>query len=270
MKSVAAIALLALALLTGRSDGPVLVRQIDHILFVTSAEGAGLVSILRDKFELPVVFDGPSQTPPSPGTCFGFGNVCLEIIPLPRDPGEAPMQPRITSLAAEATDFAGTPQELKSRGIDHHPVSTGKRWTTLGLRGLGHGFFFIEYQHEMPARRAAFARMLAERGGGPLGIASIREIAIAPASLDETHVRWAKLLGAPVSSGGRLWSVGDGPAVRLVGESDPLRHRIVVTVHDLGRAAAALTRLGIPHDATGAGLAIDPKAMFGLRLVLST
>src|SRR5687767_14388978 len=55
------------------------VKQIDHVMFVGGPELSGLVSILRDRFELPVVFDGPSQTPPSPGTCLSFGNVCLEV-----------------------------------------------------------------------------------------------------------------------------------------------------------------------------------------------
>src|SRR5688572_25436435 len=50
---------LLLALVTGAS-GPV-VKQIDHILFATGPEGVALVEMLRDGFQLPVVFEDPGM-----------------------------------------------------------------------------------------------------------------------------------------------------------------------------------------------------------------
>lgn len=258
----------AVVLGAGQPPAPV-VRQIDHILFATGPEGAGLVSILRDQFQLPVVFDGLSQTPRSGGVCFGFGNACLEVIPRPADPARPSGEARITSLALQAGHFATTPEELRARGIDHFPPSEGARWTTIGLRGLGHGAFFIDYRHDMDAHREEFRKKLAERDGGPLGITSIREVAISPAELQDTGAGWQRLLGEPAIPGVRFWKVGDGPGIRLVADDDPLRHRIVVTVKDRSRAAAVLTRFRIPFEATEAAIYIDRAAMSGLRLVLT-
>lgn len=265
----------ALAIALWVSRGPI-VKQIDHILFVTGPEGRALVSMLTDQFELPLVFDGPTLKPPSPGTAVGFGNVSLEVIPLPPREGEPPPTGRITSLAVQSVDSASTTEALQSSGIDHFPPASGPtyegdpglRYTTIGLRGLGHPMFFIQYLHDMDARRARFERTLRERDGGPLGVMRIGEVAISSSNLDQTRERWTRLLGGPSPDDKELWPAGDGPAIRFVAPGDRRLGRMVVVVKDLKRAADVLRRLQVRAETTADGLQIDPAGVWGLRIIL--
>ncbi len=244
------------------------VKQIDHVMFVGGPELSGLVSILRDRFDLPVVFDGPSQTPPSPGTCLSFGNVCLEVTPLPPAQDGPPRVARLGSFALQATNFAAMPEILRAGEIDHFPPSVQPRWTTIGLRGLG-GMFFIDYRHDMDERRAAFRRELDARSGGPLGILRMGEVTKTLEDATAVSPSWSRLFGPPESGQSDLWRVGDGPAIRLVGPDDARSGRIVAQVRNLDEAASALGRLKIPFVSTNGEIRLDPKALFGLRLVLS-
>src|SRR5688572_11948304 len=84
---------------------PPIANHVDHVMFTGGPELHGLVQLFRDAFQLPIVFDGPKQTPPMRGTCFNFGNTCLEVVPLRPDPAGSPRVAGIGSLALQAVNF---------------------------------------------------------------------------------------------------------------------------------------------------------------------
>jgi hypothetical protein len=254
-----------------------IVRQVDHVLLATPDNGRALVSLLTDRLALPIVWPQPgSEWKASTG--IGFGNVTLEVFHREPPPvGQAARLPRISSLALQPTDFNVALKELRSRGIaqdpppEPRPRDAGEplpRWTTVGLKGFGHGLFLIQYLFDMDERRLRFDRLLRERDGGPLGIVRVREVTIAPDRFEEVKAQWTKLLGPTDSGEADLWTVGDGPKIRLAKAGDPRAGDFVIEVKSLNRAAKALHRLGISAHTTERQIRIDPEGMSGLRLVL--
>ena len=263
--------------LPARSAAGTIVRQVDHVLLATPDDGRALVLLLTDRLALPIVWPQPGSDWTA-STGIGLGNVTLEVFHRePPSQGEAPRVTRINALALQPTDLKVALNELRLRGIAHNPPpepeprqaeDRSPRWTAVGLRGFGHGLFLIQYVFDMDERRSRFDRVLRERGGGPLGVVRVREVAIAPDRFDEVRAQWTKLLGPPASGEADLWVVGDGPKIRLVRAGDPRAGDFVVEVKSLSRAAGALRRLGISAETTERQIRIDREGMSGLRLVL--
>lgn len=253
-----------------------IVRQLDHVLFVTPG-GSSLVSLLTDTLRLPKVWPQPGDTWTA-SSGIGFGNVTLEVFHRPvTPPGEVPRPGRITSLALQPVSLEAAVKELQSRGIAHKPPpekirapgESAPRWRTVGLEGFGHGLFLIQYVFDMDERRARFDRILREQKGGPLGIIRVVEVVIATEHPDQVRLQWNALLGPPISSrSGDTWIIGDGPRIRLVKTGDTRAGEFVVEIKSLRKATEALRRLGIPSVTTKSEIRIDPKALLGLRLIL--
>lgn len=253
-----------------------IVRQIDHVLFVTPG-GSGLVSLLTDTLRLPRVWPQPGDTWTA-SSGIGFGNVTLEVFHRPlTPPPEVPKAGRITSLALQPVSLEAALKELQSRGIAHNsppekiraPGEPAPRWTTVGLEGFGHGLFLIQYIFDMDERRARFDRILQEQKGGPLGIIRVAEVVIATEHPDQVMLQWKALLGPTVSSrSGDVWIIGDGPRIRLVKTGDAREGEFVVEIKSLSQATEALRRLGISSVTTKSEIRIDPKPLLGLRLIL--
>jgi len=260
-----------------RRAAVMIVRQVDHVLLATPGDGRNLVSLLTDRLALPVVWPQPgSEWKASTG--ISLGNVNLEVFHRePPSPGQPPRIPRISSLALQPANLEIALQELRLRGIVHEPPPEPKsgpareplpRWTTVGLRGFGHGLFLIQYVFDMDERRLRFDRVLREGKGGPLGVVRVREVVIAPDRLGDVRAQWTKLLGPADTAEADVWVVGKGPRIRLVSAGDPRTGNVVVEVESLKRAAGALRRLGINAEATSRQIRIDPERLSGLRLML--
>jgi hypothetical protein len=271
---VTLIGLAPTAIPSPRQAKPI-VRQVDHVLFVT-ADGETLVSILTETLGLPKVWPQPGSTWTA-SSGIGFGNVTLEVFHRPRTPAaEVPKAKGITSLALQPVNLDAALSELRSRGIAHNPPPQGvrapgepaPRWTTIGLEGFGHGLFLIQYNFDMDERRARFDRILREQKGGPLGITRLIEVVIATEQPDQVRPRWKSLLGPAISSKDDVWVAGDGPRIRLVKTDDPRAGEFVVEIKSLSQATEALRRLRIPSVTTKRAIRIDPDALLGLRLVL--
>ena len=144
----------------------------------------------------------------------------------------------------------------------------GPRWTTVGLRGFGHGLFLIQYVFDMDERRERFDRILREQKGGPIGIIRVNEVVIATEQPEQVRSQWKSLLGPAISTREDVWIAGQGPRVRLVKKGDPRTGEFTVEVRSLSVATEALRRLRIPSVKTKNEIRIDPEALFGLRLVL--
>lgn len=251
-----------------------LVRQIDHVLFrtATGAEGRKLVALLSETLGLPVVFPPPGDSWTA-SSGLGFGNCILEIFHFNRN---ETVDPGITSLALEpATNLDAAVGELRARKIDHfpparYPEAAGAplRWTIVGLRGLGHGMFLIQYNLDMEERRNRYARALRENKGGALGVVRMREVTIGHRSRAQRRQQWTAILGPPLAGEADVWRLGAGPQIRLVDTDDARASRFLLEVQSLATAAAALSRLGIKFQSVDGLLKIDPGSLFGLRLVL--
>jgi hypothetical protein len=261
---------LAIAVLAGTAAvPPAPAVGIDHVLFTGGSQLSTLVELLRTKWQLPVMFDGPASNPPMPGTCFSFGNTCLEVVPLRNDSGASTRSSRIGNLALRAARFEALGDTLTALGIDHFPPAVQSRWTTVGLRGIGSVGFFIDYPEGMEQRRRRFRAELDARQGGPLGIVRMREVSrMVEQERDTVRQRWNRLFGPARQEDPYLWPVGDGPSIRMVAPGDSLADRIVVEVRSLADAAAALRRLEIPFSETGRAIVIDARSLSGLRMVL--
>ena len=252
-----------------------IVRQIDHILFVTP-DGRSLVSLLTEALGLPKVWPQPGDTWTA-SSGIGFGNVTLEVFHRPRTPaGEVPEARGITSLALQPVNLEAALKELQSRSIAHDPPpqkvrapgEPAPRWTTVGLEGFGHGLFLIQYIFDMDERRARFDRILREQKGGPLGIVRVNEVVIPTQQPDQVRPQWKALLGLAISPKEDVWIAGDGPRIHLVKTGDPRAGEFVVEIKSLSQATEALRRLRIPSVTTKREIRIDPDALLGLRLVL--
>ena len=263
--------------LSAKKAAEIIVRQVDHVLLATPNNGRSLVSLLTDRLGLPVVWPQPGSDWKA-STGIGLGNVTLEVFHRePASQSEAPRIAGISSLALQPADLKVALDQLRSRGIAHDPPPEPgsrpagnplPRWTTVGLKGFGHGLFLIQYNFDMDERRLRFDRVLREHDGGPLGVLRVLEVVIVPDRFDEVRAQWTKLLGPTASSEADLWVVGDGPKIRLVGAGDPRAGNFIVEVKSLRHAAAALRRLGVSAHATARQLRIDPEEMSGLRLIL--
>jgi hypothetical protein len=271
---VTLIGLAPIAMPAPRQAEPI-VRQIDHILFVTP-DGHPLVSVLTETLGLPKVWPQPGDTWTA-SSGIGFGNVTLEVFHRPRTPaGEVPKARAITSLALQPVNLEAALKELQSRDIAHNPApqkvrapgEPGPRWTTVGLEGFGHGLFLIQYNFDMDERRARFERILREQKGGPLGITRVIEVVIATEQPDQVRPQWKALLGPAISPKEDVWVAGDGPRIRLVKTGDPRAGEFVVEIKSLSQATEALRRLRIPSVTTKQIIRIDPEALIGLRVVL--
>jgi pimeloyl-ACP methyl ester carboxylesterase len=249
-----------------------IVRQIDHVLFVTPG-GSALVSLLTDTLRLPRVWPQPGDTWTA-SSGIGFGNVTLEVFHTP--PAEAPRVGRITSLALQPVNLETALKELQSRSVAHNPPpqkvrAPGEpppRWTTVGLQGFGHGLFLIQYVFDMDERRDRFDRMLREQKGGPLGIIRVNEVVIATEQPDQVRSQWKSLLGPAISAKEDVWISGAGPRIRLVKTGDSRASEFGIEIKSLSQATEALRRLRIPYVTTKHEIRIDPEALFGLRLIL--
>jgi len=252
-----------------------IVRQIDHVLFSTPG-GSALVSLLTETLRLPKVWPQPGDSWTA-SSGIGFGNVTLEVFHAPPIPtAEGPAVGRITSLALQPVNLETALKELQSRSIVHNPPpqtvrAPGEpppRWTTVGLRGFGHGLFLIQYVFDMDERRERFDRILREQKGGPIGIIRVNEVVIATEQPEQVRSQWKSLLGPAISTREDVWIAGQGPRVRLVKKGDPRTGEFTVEVRSLSVATEALRRLRIPSVKTKNEIRIDPEALFGLRLVL--
>lgn len=160
------------------------------------------------------------------------------------------------------------------------------RGTSIEQAGISRLFdgalvFLVEYEYQnfvdMPQwsdfknhdeKRAADAESLRARGGGALGLEAVEEIVVGVRDYRSAAEKWTKLFAPlpPVADG--LWELADGPAVRLVRQTENVIQGLVLRVSDLARAETFLREKDMLGSPTGEQLRIDPAKIHGLDIRL--
>ena len=255
-----------------------IVRQIDHILIVSS-EAKELFLLLSDTFQFPVAW---------PMTDYGgfasggvaVGNVNLEII-ADSEPAAGTVKSRWTGFALEPEPLRISLAELDARGIRHGAPAPFRsrqpdgsfttRWTTVGLPDVSSDaveVFLCEFDDDLPARRRRLLEQLRSRDGGPLSVHSIEEIVYGVRDLKRMQEHWQKLLNPLQPSTQGVWPVGAGPAIRVVqAEKDGIRG-LVGNVKSLPQAQRFLKAHGLLGTERSAELTVAGSQLQGLNVTL--
>jgi hypothetical protein len=159
----------------------------------------------------------------------------------------------------------------------------GSRVERAGMSRLFSGALvcLVEYEYQnfidMPRwsdfesheeKRAADARTLTERGGGPLGLVSVKEIVASVKDYGRAAENWGKLCAPAEALESGLWGIADGPSVRLLrGPSDCLQ-ALVLRVSDLTRAETFLREKDMLGSVSENQIQIDPMKIQGLQIRL--
>ncbi len=252
------------------------VRQADHLVIETG-DARPLFDLFTAAFELPVAWrfvDSPSFT----GGGFGTGNFNVEIIQGP----DRAVRARYTSLALEPYSLPECIEELKGRGIAFNPPephiaklpdgTQGPLWTIVMLTELarpGMGVFLYAHSAKylnVHVRRNQMAGELALRKGGPLGIASVREVVITTADFRRDVSRWQKLLFPVPQSPAGTWKLGNGPLLHLVPGNANRIERMIFGVRSLEQTRLRLQQDRMLGSATPAEVSMNPARIQGLSI----
>jgi hypothetical protein len=118
-------------------------------------------------------------------------------------------------------------------------------------------------------KRAADLAALKERGGGALGVESMREVIAGVRDVARVCELWRKFLAPaePIDSG--VWRISDGPAVRLVAAKENAIQAMVWKVSSLARAAEFLRERGMLGTVSDDQLNLDREKIYGLDVRLT-
>ena len=129
--------------------------------------------------------------------------------------------------------------------------------------------FFCEWHRiDFERGRTVVRDLLAEAGGGPLGVTGMREIVIGVADLARERGRWDALLAPQAADEASRWALGGGPAIRLEQSASAPWQRLVLDVSSLAAASAALEERGMFGARTGEEVSVDSRRLAGLDLRL--
>jgi hypothetical protein len=256
---------------------------VDRVL-IESGDPKTLFDFLAATLQLPEAWPfAENQGYVSGG--LGVGNVNLEIYRYARQKDAEARKPAVAhfaGLALEPYPLSDALPVLSGRGIPYgtpEPYisilpdgSKGVIWTTVPLPSFsksGMSVFLYEYSTaflNLDVRRKQLGNRLTLNNGGPLGIQSVFEIAIGTANFEAGKAAWRRLLGEPVPSGN--WSVGAGPAIRLVPGAEPRILKIVIRIKSLAQAKTFLKNQQILGTSTATEISLNPSRVQRLSISL--
>ena len=255
-----------------------MVTKVEHF-YLVSDDAERLYRLFRDDFQLPVVWAFNNYGDFASGG-LTLGNVAVEFVSEKGERRTAGTE--FKGIALEpAGDADAAVAELKRRGILHGEpeadtlTENGQArvgWITVDLKipPAGAYIFLCDYKQrdEVAGRRRMASSELAARGGGPLGITSVREITIGVTSVDDASGKWRKLLDSEPTGAEAVFAFGGGPQVRLVGAETEGIQSIVVGVKSAQQAKQFLNDRRMLGEGTQGQLVITPAAVGGLKIVL--
>lgn len=281
------------------------IRRVDHI-FVTVDDPIQFFTVLVDKLGFIVVLPVTNAAGFTSGA-FNLGNVYLEILQAaPWSPEQPPDGLRVNGIAFEPEPPHEATGELDRREIGHSPVNTFvmpelpdgvtmpdleipvpeqmrtvpqpgaemmRSFTLEGFIGGNAMVFCCEYLPGnlwAPIRTArdAMREKLDGVEGGPLGITSLSEIVIGAKDVEAESARWQALLDPIKANGQGLWSLGDGPALRLVQSDRDAVLTLKLRTRSLERAETFLRQQEILDSSSGNEATIRPHELNGLNIMV--
>lgn len=256
-----------------------LVTKVEHF-YLVSDDAERLYNLFKDEFHLPVVWAFNSYGDFASGG-LTLGNVALEFVSEKGQRGGI-VGTEFKGIALEpAGDAYAAIAELKRRGILHGEpeadtlTENGQArvgWITVDLTippASAH-IFICDYKQreEVAGRRRMASKELATRGGGPLGITSLKEIIIGVTSVNDASGKWRKLLDSEPRGRDPVFAFAGGPKVRLVRAKNEGIQSIVLGVKSVARARLFLNDRRMLVGGTRGRLVIRPGAVGGLRIAL--
>ncbi|MEO5824323.1 MAG: VOC family protein [Gemmatimonadales bacterium] len=257
-----------------------LLTKVEHF-YLVSDDSERLYNFFRDELQLSVVWPFNSYGDFASGG-LTLGNVAMEFVTEKGD--------RTGAAGAEFKGIAFEPvgdadaavAELKRRGLPHGEPDPHKftwdgqervGWVTIDLTGFppaGAYIFICDYKQreEVAGRRSRASGEFAARGGGPLGVTSLKEIVIGVKSAEEASRQWGKLFNPPGRLAGEVFAFGPGPKVRLVKAETEGIQSIIVGVQSAARARQFLTEKRMFGGEHEGHMWIAPAAVGGLRIAL--
>jgi hypothetical protein len=131
--------------------------------------------------------------------------------------------------------------------------------------------FLSEYSPgylDVERRRTRLSRAVQQSGGGPLGIHRVEEVVVGAKDWQKAISIWQKLLDPIPPSAPGLWSVGDGPSVRVVDSGDDRVQALIVSVHSLPRAREFLGERGLLGPSMNDAVTMISSKLWGLDIRL--
>jgi hypothetical protein len=262
------------------AQGKPLVNKVEHF-FVTSEEPERLFKLFRDVLQLPEVWPYQQFGEFSSGG-LSLGNTVLEFVNSPRlnDPRR---RTKFKGIAFEPVgDADAAVAELEKRGIAHDEprpfkIRAGGQervgWVNVQLTDMppSDAFVFLcdyKSRERVAERRSTASRELARRGGGPLGILSLKEIVIGVRSVESGAGKWGRLLESRERGASPVLALASGPRIRLARADAEGIQSIVVRVKSKKQAAQFLAENKMLGDSKAGGLAIAPESVGGLMITL--
>ena len=262
------------------------VGQIDHIM-VRTGHPDTLFTLFAEQFKLPVAWPLATRGGVTSGGV-GFGNVNVEAIQFP---GQISDTPSLVGVAFEPfASLSESIAELDRRGIHYgspRPFgvttsngSTTTLWTNVTLLSLSDSdrpadakihIFLGEYSPDYvdaAQRRVRLRSELSDAEGGPLGVERVVEVTIGTTDLGMSEGLWTQLLAPHAAPTERLWEVGSGPAIRLVGAAENTLQGLVIEVRSLEQAERFLRDKALLGAVSNGTIALDASKVEGLRIRL--
>lgn len=257
-----------------------LLMKVEHF-YLVSDDSERLFQLFRDEFQLPVVWPFKSYGGFAGGG-LSLGNVVMEFVTEKSVDGAA-ARTEFKGIAFEPTgDTDAAVTELKRRRIAYGEpepykyIQDGQErvgWVTIELKGIPpvNAYVFIcdyKQREQVAEGRSRASRELAGRGGGPLGVTSLREIVLGVKSVKEAAWDWGKMVNSPADSTATVFSFGHGPRIRLVRAEVEGIQSIVVGVKSRLRAKQFLIKKRMTGKAQRRQLCLDSTVVDGLKVTL--
>jgi len=129
--------------------------------------------------------------------------------------------------------------------------------------------FLCEFHRlDVAQGRAVVRDLLADAGGGALGVTGVREIVLGVADLARERRRWDALLAPLTADEANRWAFDEGPAIRAEQSASGPWQRLVLDVSSLDRARAALEARGMLAAEGDDEVRVDRSRLAGLDLRL--
>ena len=117
-------------------------------------------------------------------------------------------------------------------------------------------------------KRAHDLAELRARGGGAVGVESVKEVLVGVKDFAAARDLWRRLYAPAAERAEGVWETDDGPAVRLVAAPSDSIQTLALKVSSLERAETFLRESGMLGSVGEAHITIDPSKLEGLDLRL--